>query len=171
MTGFHTPEYQEVRIWLTDADQFLEEYVGSRGQINYGETIRIMLKDFFYGEFETTLFPHQTMHDRTIVFNTGPGSYPIPNLLQAFEALGDVFWHIADTITERVLKLTPYYTYKPSECFYKFFPDTRALVVYLPVLDSVVCNPLVRPLNGHAVVLTCSEFLPSWAKAKPPSTL
>lgn len=158
------PHYYENRITLVEMDSMFQEFVGGPHIVDIGETIRVMLADYFYGELIAVPRASHIEQDRTIVFPSGYG-YTLQgqDLSNAMSALGEVFWALADLITERVLRVNENYTHRPNECFYKFFPFTRELIVYTPALLEAPRFGLV-PLDGRAVMLTCQETLPSWLR-------
>lgn len=172
------PQYHEKRISLAELDHQFREYIGGPDVVDVGETLRVMLGDYFYGEPPGTLKPHYTVEDRTLVFpfyTTGglaPQGPVAPlgplELAGAIEILGEIFWSLAETITHRALMVTPMYTHRPNECMYKFYPETRELVVYTPVLADVNYPGLVA-LDGRAVITGCVGFLPSWLASAFPT--
>lgn len=159
------PQFNEKRIRLSDMDALFQEYVGGPSVVDVGETLRVMLGDYFYGEPPVTLQPHFTMEDRTIVFPLGVVEPPLDQgtLADCADLMGEIFWSLADTINTMVLFVNQNYSHRPNECFYKFFPATRELVVYTPVVPGLPqSQPLLAPLDGRAVIMTCMGFLPSW---------
>ncbi len=156
------PNYYEVRMTLTDLESLLTHYVGGSTVINIGETMRMMLGEYFYGEPPVTLYPHYTCMDRTLVWPLIGQTLFGMDLDNAIDAMGEVFWSLADTITNNALAINNDYTHKPTDCFYNFFPDTRILVVYTPVMPEVQYNLKLLPLDGRAVMETCKSTLPSW---------
>lgn len=163
------PQYHEVRITLTDIDALFQEYIAGYEVIDIGETLRVMLGDYFYGE-PAAPAAHLSFHtdqDRTLVFRLGTAVHGL-DLANAIDVLGDIFWAMADTITHRALQVNQDYTHRPNECFYKFFPATRELVIYTPVLPGQAFNSLRLPLEGLAVFMTCRDTLPSWLRNSVP---
>ena len=144
-----------------------QEYIAGSDVVDVGETVRVMLGDYFYGEPPAPIGLSYTCQDRTIVFRP-ERMLAEPDLSQAIELLGDIFWSLADTITHRALQVTPEYSHRPNECFYKFFPMTRELVIYTPVLPGQAFNSLRVPLEGLAVIMTCRDTLPSWLRESIP---
>lgn len=163
------PQYHEVRITLNEVDALFQEYIPGADAIDVAETLRIMLGDYFYGEpaAPASHLQFHTDQDRTLVFRMGPRLQG-PDLSVAIDMLGDIFWSIADTITHRALQVTPEYSHRPNECFYKFFPMSRELVIYTPVLPGQAFNSLRVPLEGLAVIMTCRDTLPSWLRESIP---
>lgn len=163
MTTTAVPQFHEKRFRLAEMDALFQEYIGGPNIVDVGETLRLMLGDYFYGEVPITHQPHFTMDDRTIVFPMGTTEQPLDQetLTQCADLMGEIFWTLADTITTNVLQVNPTYSHRPHECFYKFFPQTRELVVYTPVLPGMN-NPFLAQLDGRAVFMTCIGFLPSW---------
>jgi hypothetical protein len=162
----HIPEFHEKRITLGDIRTQILETVGGPEVIDIGQTIRVLLADYFYGEdLDTPGYSTYTINDRKLVFAQGV-TLPNINVVDAIDMLGDVFWSLEALISMRVLQLTPEYTYKPSECLYKFFPDTLELVVYTPVLAGFIYPPQFVALSGIAVMTTCRDFLPSFLRDK-----
>ncbi|BAW19273.1 hypothetical protein [Ralstonia phage RP31] len=161
------PQYHEKRLRLSEMDAMFQEFIGGPAVVDVGETLRVMLGDYFYGEALTTNQPHFTMEDRTIVFPYGVNEAPFDakTMADCADLMGEIFWAMNDTITTTLLQVTPDYTHKPSECLYKFFPATRELVVYTPVLQGLVSPVVLAPLDGRAVITACHDFLPSWLKA------
>lgn len=170
------PNYHEKRVRLTEMDGLLEEFIGGATTIDVGETTRVMLADYFYGEQLVPLQLHFTMEDRTIVFAKGLSEIPLSqaDLVDGAELLGEIFWAMADRITNDIMAVSPTYSHRPNECMYRFYPDTRELVVYTPVLP-VNAYPLgsvyasLAPLDGRAVITSCIGFLPQWLRAAVPS--
>lgn len=163
------PQYHEKRITLSEIDYAFREFIGGPDVVDVGETIRIMLADYFYGELIAVPNASHTEQDRTIVFPLGMGiTLEGPELANAIEMLGEIFWSIADTISHRVLMVTQEYSHRPNECFYKFFPLTRELVVYTPVLEGLPLNPAFIALDGRAVMAACADTLPSWLRVTTP---
>lgn len=160
------PHYHESRIILSEMNSVFEEFIGGPDVIDVGETLRVMLGDYFYGEPLVPLGPHYTNQDRTLVFPFGVGQtlHGI-ELDNSIEALGEIFWTVADIITNKVLRATSFYTFRPNECFYKFFPHTRELIIYTPVFVEIP-RPGLAALDGRAVMQACSETLPSHLKWK-----
>jgi hypothetical protein len=177
------PQYHEKRLSLQELDHQFTEYIGAASVIDIGETLRVMLGDYFYGEPPSTSKPHYTVEDRTLVFpffTTGgiaPQGPVVPlnqqELAGAIEALGEIFWSLADMITHRALMVqlpgNQAYNHRPNECLYKFYPETRDLVIYTPVLQGVTYPGFV-PLDGRAVITGCLGYLPSWLASAFPST-
>ena len=163
------PQYHEVRITLTEIDALFQEYIGAGDVVDIGETLRIMLGDYFYGEpiAPAAYLNSYTDQDRTLVLRPGI-VLQFQELTNAIDLLGDLFWSLADTITHRALQVTPEYSHRPNECFYKFFPMTRELVIYTPVLPGQAFNSLRVPLEGLAVIMTCRDTLPSWLRESIP---
>jgi hypothetical protein len=83
----------------------------------------------------------------------------------AIEILGDLFWNMADMINTRILMLTPDYTHPPGNCFYKFFPTTLELVVYVPVVPGFNYALNLVEFDGRAVVTACKDTLPSYFRS------
>lgn len=156
------PNYHEVRITLTDLESTLLHYIGGSTVINVGETMRVMLGEYFYGEPPLTMYPHYTSMDRTLVWPLAGQTLHGIDLDNAIDLMGDIFWSMADTITNNALAVNNQYTHRPTDCFYNFFPDLRVLVVYVPVMDGVVYNLNLLQLDGRAVIETCKKTLPSW---------
>jgi hypothetical protein len=157
------PQFHEVRITLSEMNPLFEEFIAGPDIVNVGETLRVMLGDYFYGEPPVTSNPYYTDQDRTIVFQFGVDQ-PCIDTVGAIEAMGEIFWTMADTISNRVLMVNPEYSHRPSDCFYKFFQHTRELVVYTPVLTGQPYNVVRVPLDGLAVITVCKETLPSWLR-------
>ncbi len=166
------PQFHEKRITLNEMKPLFEEFMqssvpalGCLPEIDIPETVRLMLGDYFYGEVPETLQVKCVLHDRTIVLTPG---YAPPSdmsaMLQNLDELGAIFWAMADTISHRVLAVTPTYAHRPHECFYKFFPETMELVVYVPVLAGVQYPPGFAALDGRAVIASCADTLPSFLK-------
>lgn len=166
------PQYHEVRITLTDIDALFQEYIAGPDVVDIGETMRVMLGDYFYGEplLPASHLNHYTDQDRTLVFKNGAMLHG-QDLCNAIDSLGEIFWALADNITHRALQVNLTYTHRPNECFYKFFPMTRELVIYTPVLPGQAFNSLRAPLAGLAVITVCNETLPSWLRGTMPSFL
>jgi hypothetical protein len=161
------PQYHEKRITLVEMDAMFREYIGEPGvEVDVGETLRLMLGDFFYGEVPTTTQTYFTLHDRIIVFPPGVGQFPfdLQTLMGATDLLGEIFWKLVDFITHMALAVTPDYTHKPHECFYRFYPQSRMVVVYTPVLPGLLYPLQFAQLDGRAVIATCADTLPSWLK-------
>lgn len=163
------PQYYEVRITLTDVESLFHEYISGVNAIDIGETLRVMLGDYFYGEppAPSGHLNYHTDQDRTLVFKPGFAMHGA-DLTNAIDMLGDIFWSLADTVTHRALQVSHDYSYRPNECFYKFFPMTRELVIYTPVLPEQMFNTLRVPLEGLAVIMTCRDTLPSWLRNSVP---
>lgn len=160
------PQYHEKRLNLHRLDQMFLEYIGGPEVVDIGETIRLMLADFFYGEVPPSNRVCFTLFDRIIAFPPGVVSPPVEQrvLEEGADLMGEIFWAMADEITHRALAVTPEYSHRPNECFYRFFPEKRELVVYTPVLAGLVYPPGFAALEGRAVIITCAETLPSWLK-------
>lgn len=156
------PNYQEGRITLTDVREVLECYVGDNSIINVNETLRLLLGQFFYGETPTTIFPVTNDCERTIVWPVTGQTLFGSVLVDAMNNLGGVFWSVADKITNQLLTVRADYQHRPEVCFYKFFPDTCLLVVYVPVIPGVMGEHNLMQLAGPAVVTVCAETLPSY---------
>lgn len=164
MMTTNVPQYYENRMVLTEMDGLFEEFVGGPTVVDIGETLRVMLGDYFYSEPPIPNGYYYTDQDRTIVFARGAG-YALQgqDLAVAIDALGEVFWTLADLITNRMLRTDQHYTHRPNECFYRFFPATRELVVYTPVMMELFRPDLVA-LDGRAVMVICAGTLPSWLR-------
>lgn len=156
------PQYHEIRMTLADLDTAFREFIGDATMLNIGETMRLMLADYFYGQKATTIFQSYTIQDRTLVWPMSGQTLFGLELDNAIDAYGELFWSLADVITLNALAVTPQYNHRPNECFYKFFPDSRELVVYVPVLDNFTYTTPMVALDGRAVITTCSDTLPSW---------
>ena len=163
------PQYHEVRITLTDIETLFHEYIAGPDIIDIGETLRVMLGDYFYGEppVPASHLTYHTDQDRTLVFRPGVSLNGL-ELSNAIDAVGEIFWALADNITHRALQVDLSYSHRPNECFYKFFPMTRELVIYTPVLPGQAFNSLRVPLEGLAVIMTCRDTLPSWLRESIP---
>lgn len=162
------PQYHEKRISLAELDHQFGEFIGP-GMVDVGATLRVMLADYFYGDILQPVQPSVTLHDRTLVFPlTGAPAWTPLELQHAIDVVGEIFWSLAETITHRALMVTPMYTHRPNECMYKFYPETRELVVYTPVLADVNYPGLVA-LDGRAVITGCVGFLPSWLASAFPT--
>ena len=159
------PQYREVRLNLVDVDTHIREYIGGPEILNIGETMRLMLGDFFYGEVPPTSFPFYQEVDRIIVWPSTGQTLVAQQLFNAIDSLGEIFWAVCDTITNTAMRVTPEYTHKPTDCFYKFFPETRTLVVYVPVLENFTYYTHQVPMDGRAVFAICADTLPSWLRA------
>jgi hypothetical protein len=158
------PQFHEKRINLSAMEDSFREFIGGPDLIDIDETLRLMLADYFYGEqAPVTLGRHSyTEHERTLVFPIGKLPTMSPQeLTQAIDTLGEVFWTMADNITHRVLPVTESYSHRPSECFYKYFPMSKDLVVYTPVMQGVFYPPGIMPIDGRAVITACVDTLPS----------
>lgn len=163
------PQYHEKRMRLNEMDAIFNEYIGGPEVLDVGETLRLMLHDFFYGEQMLTTQQCFSMHDRTIVFpikQLGLPSVPLSQqqLTQACDMLGEIFWDMAGRITTNILQMSPTYTVRPHECFYKFFPATRELVVYTPVLEGIAYQQNLVAMDGRAVINACIDTLPSYVR-------
>lgn len=165
MMGTFVPQFHEKRMTIADMEASFREFIGGPELIDIDETIRIMLADYFYGDqVPVSLGRHSyTEHDRTIAFPIGKLPTMSPQELSAaIDTMGDIFWTLADTITNRVLPVTPTYSHKPNECFYKYFPMSKELVIYTPVMEGVLYPPGLAALDGRAVIAACHETLPSY---------
>lgn len=165
------PQYHERRMTLTETANAIAELIGGPQVVDIGQTIRIMLADYFYGDLIAVPNMSHTVQDRTIVFPPGRG-YTLsgPDLDMAIEMLGEIFWAMADGISNSVLLVNAGYSHKPNECFYKFYPETLQLVIYTPVLEGLILFNAPVPLDGRAVILACQDTLPSWLqKSASPS--
>lgn len=158
------PQYHERRLILTELDAGFREFIGGPDVIDIGQTIRVMLGDYFYGEpAEVYGQDVYTQEDRTLVFPMLAGCLLTQEQLDgAIEMLGDIFWTMSDMINTRVLMLSPEYTHRPSDCFYKFFPATFELVVYVPVMQGFNYAINLAPFDGRAVITACQDTLPSY---------
>lgn len=157
------PQFHEIRITLTELDAGFREFIGGPDVIDIGQTIGLMLRDYFNGEVVTSVFGYQTYsdRDRTLVFPFGKDCTFNPmELATAIEVYGEIFWSMADLITNKVLRLTVDYVHKPSECFYKFFPATRELVVYTPIIADFTYGMTLTAFDGRAVITACADTLP-----------
>jgi hypothetical protein len=158
------PQFHEIRMTLTEMDSNFREFIGGPDVVDIGETIRVMLADYFYGDKIIPVGQYYTEGDRTIVFPLGRGQTLFGiDLSTAIEVLGEIFWSLADFITKRVMYVNENYEHRPLECFYRFFPMTRELVIYTPVLSGIDYPPLLA-LDGRAVMTTCNDTLPSFLK-------
>lgn len=158
------PQYHEIRLTLSEMDAAFNEFVGGPDVVDVGQTIDLMLRDFFYGELAQPPLCYQSYsdQDRILVFPLGKGCTLAGNDLNiAIDNLGEIFWSMNDFITSRVLKLTPDYTHRPSDCLYKFFPMSRELVVYTPVIQNFTYPLHLVPLDGRAVITACVDTLPT----------
>lgn len=156
------PDYYELRLTLTEIENLLVQTIGGTSVINVGETMRVMLGEYFYSEPAKTIYPHHTSCDRTIVWPLMGQTLFGQDLTNAIETIGDIFWVLADTIQGYILRVNSHYDHKPSECFYHFHPDTKVLVAYVPVIAGINDLTLQAKLDGRAVVQTCAATLPSW---------
>lgn len=164
------PQYYEVRLNISEMDDLFAEYVGCISAIDVGETLRVMLADYFYGEQLAPNGNAYTQQNRTLVLQHG-AELSNQDIDNAITALGDIFWVLADTITNRALQVSMTYTHRPNECFYNFFPATRELVIYTPVMTDRIHNSLRVPLDGFAVMVVCKNTLPSLLRGTVPSLL
>lgn len=165
MMGTFVPQFHEKRLTLTDMEASFREFIGGPDIVDVDETVRIMLADYFYGDqVPVSLGRHSyTENDRTLVFPIGRLPTLTPQELSAaVDTMGEIFWTLADTISHRVLPVNETYSHKPNECFYKYFPMSKELVVYTPVLEGVLYPPGLLPLDGRAVIAACAETLPSY---------
>lgn len=157
------PQFHEIRLTLVEADASFREFIGGPDVVDVGETVRVMLADYFYGDRITPAGLHYTNADRTIVFPLGKGQTLIGlELSSAIEVMGEIFWTLADFITQKVMMVNENYQHRPNECFYKFYPMTRELVVYTPVLQDFLYHPSLVSLDGRAVIATCFDTIPSF---------
>ena len=161
------PQYHERRLTLTEIDSGFREFIGGPDVIDIGQTIRVMLGDYFYGEpVEVCSQDVYKQEDRVLVFPMLLGcTLNQAQLDGAIEVLGDLFWSMADMINTRVLMLTPDYTHPPGNCFYKFFPETLELVVYVPIIPEFNYAAPIVPFDGRAVVTACRDTLPSYFRS------
>lgn len=158
------PNYHEVRLTLTEIENMIIGHVGDNSVVNIAETIKVMLGDFFYGEPTKTFYPHHTSLDRTIVWPLFGQTLFGVELQDAIENLGEVFWHLANTLIANVLTVNESYSHRPSDCFYMFYPDSRVLVVYVPVTVISGNSFGLVELDGRAVVETCRSTLPNYLR-------
>jgi hypothetical protein len=159
------PQFHELRMTLTEMDSNFREFIGGPDVIDIGETVRVMLADYFYGDQVTPIGMYYREGDRTIVFPSNKGQTLFgSDLSHAIEVLGEIFWALADTITQRIMKVNDFYSHRPLECFYKFFPLTRELVVYTPVMPGITYPLSLMALDGRAVMATCYDTLPSFLR-------
>jgi hypothetical protein len=163
MMGTFVPQFHEKRLTLSEMEASFQEFIGGPDLIDIDETVRLMLADYFYGEqVPVSLGRHfYTENERTIAFPIGKLPTMSPQeLASAIDTLGEIFWTMADTISHRVMPVTPAYSHRPNECFYKYFPMSKELVVYTPIMEGVLYPPGLLPIDGRAVIVTCSDTLP-----------
>lgn len=168
MMGTLVPQFHEKRLTLSDMEASFCEFIGGPDVIDIDETVRLMLADYFYGEQIPATLGRQTYteHERTLVFPIGKlPTMSAQELSGAIDTLGEVFWTMADTISHRVLPVTDTYSHRPNECFYKYFPMSKELIVYTPVMDGVFYPPGLVALDGRAVMAACVDTLPAHLKA------
>lgn len=158
------PNYYELRLTLTDIVSSLTHYVGNDSVINVGETLRVMLGDYFYGEPSKTMYQTYTSEERTLVWPLMGQTLFGQDLADAIDVLGEVFWTLADTLNAYVLRVNDHYDHRPSDCFYHFHPDSKVLVVYVPVIPGINDMVLQTQLDGRAVIQTCFATLPSFLR-------
>lgn len=157
------PQFHEIRLTLSEIDSSFREFIGGPDVVDIGETVRVMLADYFNGEIITEVPGRSTYtyRDRTIVFPDGKGcTMDDNNLIAAIEVYGEIFWSLTDLITHKVLRVNSTYEHRPNDCFYKFFADTRTLVVYTPVLQGVDYPTTLGTMDGRAVMTACIDTLP-----------
>lgn len=166
----NVPEFHEKRLRLVEMEQNFHEFIGGPDKIDVDETMRLMLADYFYGDLIDPApgYNVHREHDRAIVFPLGKLPTMSPQELSAaIDTLGEVFWTLTDNIAHRMLAVNTDYAHRPNECFYKFYPMSKELVVYTPVLEGVVYQPNLAKLDGRAVMTVCADTLPSWMKLTP----
>jgi hypothetical protein len=161
------PEFHEQRLTLTEMEHNFREFIGGPELIDIDETMRLMLADYFYGDFIEPSPGHTVHreHDRALVFPFGklPTMNP-QELTAAIDTLGEVFWTLTDTIMNRMLRVSANYEHRPNECFYKFYPMSKELVVYTPVMEGILYPPTLHKLDARAVMVVCADTLPSYMK-------
>lgn len=164
------PQFHEKRLRLVEMEQNFREFIGGPELIDIDETMRLMLADFFYGDLIEPAPGYRVHreHDRALVFPLGKlPTMSAQELTAAIDTLGEVFWTLADTIAHRMLAVRTDYSHRPNECFYKFYPMSKELVVYTPVMEGVLYQPTLAQLDVRAVMIVCADTLPSWLKPAP----
>lgn len=158
------PNYYAIRVDLGNALAMFEANMANYGCVDIGETVRLMLADFFYGDQVVTPYQKIEMFDRVLVlnFNLFP---PIEDQEGMMEVMGDIFWALSDLIRRTALTIhvsegVPL-EYQPSECFYTFDQDALELMVYVPQREGFVVHG-VAALDGRAVLTTCRRWWPQY---------
>lgn len=161
------PEFYAVRTSLTDIVAMFEDLMPNHSVVDIGETLRLMIADYFYGDSIDTSFQTIKMFDRVLVlgFNLFP---PMEDQTTMMEIAGDIFWTLSDYIRRSILLVyeTPTYAYEytPPECFYVFDANTYELLVYLPYRGFDIAG--AARLDGRAVLATCRNTWPKFLTAK-----
>lgn len=156
------PNYYAIRVDLNNAVAMFEANMANSNCVDIGETLRLMLADFFYGDQVTTTYQKIEMFDRVLVlnFNLFP---PIEDQQGMMEVAGDIFWALSDVIRSTALTVheneTTTREYQPTECFFTFSQDTHELMVYVPEREGFTIFGCA-PMDGRAVLAATRPWWP-----------
>lgn len=161
-----SPTYTAVRFGLNGLFEEIESLDQDISPlIDIGETVRIMLADYFYNDYIKPIGNNIQISDRTIVFKQGVQRSDVkrhPHALATVDLVAQKFWNLSDYIYNNVLRATAEYTHPPSECFYQYSADDKAINVYLPVREGL---PVITGhLPAAAVIHSCLSTLPSFLR-------
>lgn len=161
-----SPTYTAVRFGLNGLFEELESLDPDISPlVDIGETIRIMLADYFYSDYVKTAHNSVRINDRTIAFKQGTVKADVVRFSHAEATLGqfaEKFWNLSDYIYSNVLCATESYSHPPSECFYQYSQDDKAINVYLPVREGLPV--ITATLPAAAVIHSCLKTLPSFLR-------
>lgn len=136
--------------------------------VNYEETIRLMLADYFYGENPITPFPFIQYGERRLAFLKQPFDLRFSDetfMNQLFAELEQGFWLLADMIGRLALQQTPDYQHRPSDCLYSYHrSNVPQITIYLPVYEGLPALN-IAPAPIAAVAVACRETLPESLQA------
>lgn len=161
------PMYFAVRTTLTDTVAMFEDLMPNHSCVDIGETMRLMIADYFYGDQIPTSYQTIKMFDRVLVlgYNMFP---PMESQKEMMEIAGDIFWALADHIRRSVLMVyedsNSAVEYRPTDCFYVFDSATMELMVYLPYQGFEITG--AAKLDGRAVLATCRSTWPKFLTEK-----
>jgi hypothetical protein len=132
-----------------------DEYAAS---VDYSETFRLILADFFYSVDTPSTNPRIMVSERILCWKHGTTLELNDQEARAvYEIMDHVFWSTAAVISDNALQSTPGYRYQPTDCFYHYNPADATLVVFTPSNDLSPIQP-VYPLVAAATV--CADTLP-----------
>lgn len=132
--------------------------------VDYGETFRLLLADFFYGVDVPSTNPRLCVNDRILCWNHGVVlELPEHEGLALYHTLDHLFWIVSAVISDQALQSTMGYRHQPTDCFYQYLQADAVLVVFTPSTGVSLQGPVVYPLLATATV--CADTLPPQIKA------
>lgn len=158
------PNYYALRCPLAPVVSMFDSLMPNNHCVDVAETMRLMLADFFYADILATHCQNLQMFDRTLALNANMIP-PYEDHQTMMEILGDIFWALADTITNTALCIVKDQNgvgvCRPHEALYTFDPQQMEIMVYIPAQAQYQIPGAVQ-LDGRAVLNATRQTWPTF---------